>query len=37
MRRLFREYLDSRLRAYEKLPDLKVAGHESRPGFGNGN
>jgi hypothetical protein len=25
MRRLFREYLDSRLRVYEKLPDLRAA------------
>ena len=25
IRRLFREYLDSRLRVYQKLPDLKAA------------
>jgi hypothetical protein len=28
MRRLFREYLDARLRAYEKLPDLSAAEQE---------
>jgi hypothetical protein len=28
MRRLFREYLDSRLHVYEKLPDLKAADDE---------
>lgn len=28
LRRLFREYLDARLQAYQKLPDLDVAGRE---------
>jgi hypothetical protein len=28
MRHLFREYLDTRLRAYEKLPDLKAFDQE---------
>jgi hypothetical protein len=28
MRRLFREYLDTRLRVYERLPDLKAADQE---------
>jgi hypothetical protein len=28
MRRLFREYLDTRLRAYQKLPDLRAAEQE---------
>ena len=34
MRRLFKEYLDTRLRVYEKLPDLKLADQELAHGGG---